>query len=330
MSMVMDDELRFRLRMVPVGMWVTCALVLGSLPWIALTWGRPGRAAMLGLIVLGGLSGLLIAVLPTERIVAGRWREPFFLAWSAADVAFIATIATLDAGAASPVSFAMFLTLIFAALSYPLASVAAVCGMNLVAFILVFCVRDDVGPVTPGLSHLWMFVLTLACAGAMCGWQTRLQGRLRHELTRLSRADPLTGALNRRGFAERVDAEIARGGVASLVLLDLDAFKEINDSQGHAAGDELLTWVVSALHGLVRPEDAVGRLGGDEFAVLLPGTDAEAAAEIAARVRAALGERVQACAGAASIPDDGSDAESLYREADAALYDAKRERALSA
>src|SRR5688572_3077878 len=86
------------------------------------------------------------------------------------------------------VTYALFLTLTFAALSYPLASVVGVCGMNLVAFILVFCVREDIVPVTPGVSHLWMFTLTLTLAGAMCGWQTRMQGAVRRELARLSRA----------------------------------------------------------------------------------------------------------------------------------------------
>ena len=94
----------------------------------------------------------------------------------------------------------------------------------------------------------------------LCAWQAQNHDRHRERLTHMSRTDPLTGCLNRRGFEERVTAELERalreGGSVALVLLDLDNFKAVNDMNGHAAGDELLCWVVEGL----RPRRAPARL----------------------------------------------------------------------
>jgi diguanylate cyclase (GGDEF)-like protein len=114
-----------------------------------------------------------------------------------------------------------------------------------------------------------------------------------------------------------VDAEV------SLIVLDLNSFKEVNDRHGHAAGDELLRWVGSTLQGLLRSSDVTGRLGGDEFALLLPGVSGEEARAIAARTVAALAERVGSAAGVACSPADGTDEDALHRHADADLYAAK-------
>ena len=90
------------------------------------------------------------------------------------------------------------------------------------------------------------------------------------ELRRMASRDPLTDALNRRAF----DAELERAKDASLLVLDLDGFKEINDAHGHHAGDELLRRTADAIRGRLRRDDVLGRLGGDEFAVLLPHCEA--------------------------------------------------------
>ena len=90
------------------------------------------------------------------------------------------------------------------------------------------------------------------------------------ELRRMASRDPLTDALNRRAF----DAELERAKDASLLVLDLDGFKDINDAHGHHAGDELLRRTADAIRGRLRRDDVLGRLGGDEFAVLLPHCEA--------------------------------------------------------
>ena len=108
----------------------------------------------------------------------------------------------------------------------------------------------------------------------MSAWQAQNHKRQHKLLATASRTDPLTGCLNRRGFEECADAQIQamqrQRPKRRRVVLDIDHFKPVNDTFGHAAGDELLCWVAQTLERVVRPTDAVGRLGGDEFAVILP------------------------------------------------------------
>ncbi len=124
-------------------------------------------------------------------------------------------------------------------------------------------------------STPWLHLIDIAIAYAMEA-QERLAITSRRvaELERLSVTDELTGLLNRRGFEDRLQSEMAtarrvgEGGV--LIFIDLDDFKPINDSFGHAAGDEVLRQAAGLLRANVRESDCVGRLGGDEFVVLMP------------------------------------------------------------
>jgi diguanylate cyclase (GGDEF)-like protein len=111
--------------------------------------------------------------------------------------------------------------------------------------------------------------------------------------------------------------------------VDLDGFKAVNDAHGHAAGDELLCWVVEGLRAGLRPSDAAGRLGGDEFALLLPGIDVEVARQVVERLRTVLAERTSASFGVAVHPDHG-DSDALLAHADAELYVEKGRRAAAA
>jgi diguanylate cyclase (GGDEF)-like protein len=147
--------------------------------------------------------------------------------------------------------------------------------------------------------------------------------------------DPLTGLYNRRFFLEAVGKEMARtrrsGSPATLVLLDVDHFKDVNDRFGHVAGDEVLRQVSDLLGRNVRPMDTVARIGGEEFGLLLPETAQFDGLLVADRIRTAIARerflpdrKVTVSAGLASAPDDGSDVDELHRKADAALCWAKR------
>lgn len=161
-----------------------------------------------------------------------------------------------------------------------------------------------------------------------------LQSALQEQATR----DGLTGLYNRRYLDETLEREVARahreGYPLSLVMLDVDHFKAINDTYGHRAGDEMLRLLARLLQGDVRHEDVPCRYGGEEFLVLLPKMSAAAAHDKAERWREALARssltcdgqilRVTASIGVASYPDHGVTPDELTREADAALYRAKR------
>ncbi|HEU5066363.1 MAG TPA: response regulator [Gaiellaceae bacterium] len=147
-----------------------------------------------------------------------------------------------------------------------------------------------------------------------------------------ARRDALTGLANKRAFDEHL-AKVLRdpryeSSRISLVLLDLDDFKEVNDREGHPAGDEVLRAVGRILMRVVRTEDEVFRVGGEEFALVVEGPSSAAAA-VADRVREALGETRRgrplptASAGVATFPDHARDASDLQRGADIALYAAK-------
>ncbi|WP_449385830.1 putative bifunctional diguanylate cyclase/phosphodiesterase [Cellulomonas soli] len=160
------------------------------------------------------------------------------------------------------------------------------------------------------------------------------------ENARLALLDSLTGLPNRRLLADRMRRAILDASRdetrVGLMLLDIDRFKDINDSLGHDRGDELLEQVAARLRNALRHEDVVARLGGDEFAILLPDVRSVANAErLAQRVRHlfvppfTLGEiplHVDTSVGVACLPDHADDASSLMRTADIAMYAAKNHR----
>jgi len=161
----------------------------------------------------------------------------------------------------------------------------------------------------------------------------RTLGGQADRLYELSASDPLTRLRNRRAFEARLREEFARSdrraAPMSLLLVDLDGLKALNDAAGHRAGDEALIGVAAALRGGSRQADVAARWGGDEFALLAPDTGREEAAALAERVRelaAGSGHGVSVSVGVAVLENLGrmGDAEAMVRAADAALYEAKR------
>ena len=156
-------------------------------------------------------------------------------------------------------------------------------------------------------------------------------------IQRLAHYDSLTGLPNRILLADRVNLALSRmersGEQLALIFLDLDRFKNVNDSLGHRVGDELLIQVAQRLKELLREEDTVSRLGGDEFILVLPAADEDGAGHVAGKVLKALSApyrieqyelAVTASMGIAMYPDDGSTYEALSMCADTAMYRAKQ------
>jgi diguanylate cyclase (GGDEF)-like protein len=190
-------------------------------------------------------------------------------------------------------------------------------------------------PGRPLPAPLLALVVTAASVIALLAWRERLE-RERDALRDVALSDPLTGIANRTLLLARADYEVARHRRAkrsfTVLMLDLDGFKLLNDRFGHPTGDDLLRDVAAAIRHAVRDQDTVARLGGDEFCVLAPETDDRGTRRLAARAadavqRAATGvDTLGASAGASQFPDDGTTAQAVLDAADQRLLDAKRQR----
>ncbi|MBL0162155.1 MAG: GGDEF domain-containing protein [Xanthomonadales bacterium] len=166
----------------------------------------------------------------------------------------------------------------------------------------------------------------------MCG------ERLNEDLTRLATIDPLTGVFNRRTMTELANKEIAaskrHGRALSLLILDIDHFKRINDQFGHEVGDLALCRFVGLVREVMRETDTLARIGGEEFVLILPDTNASAAYTMAERIRKRLDETdfpvsgwpvsLRASIGVGTLGPQINHLESLLRATDHAMYDAKR------
>jgi len=187
-----------------------------------------------------------------------------------------------------------------------------------------------------GILQLVLLTLYVSFFPLLRRVTARLRGQV-EQIEKLALYDALTGLANRRLFRDRVEhalvsAKRANEGFA-LMLLDLDRFKEINDTLGHQTGDAVLEELATRLRGVSRASDTVARLGGDEFALVLGGArDGTSALFVAERIRRALDQpfaidgltlQLETSIGIAVFPEHGADAESLLRHADIALYASK-------
>ena len=198
-------------------------------------------------------------------------------------------------------------------------------------------VTDRLGETSTFTAEDLTMLQTLTGHLAVALRNTRLVQKLGYDVAH----DSLTGLTNRRALYTDGQARLANAPDRrrALLLLDLDKFKEVNDSMGHHAGDQLLVEVGARLRGQLRGGDLLARLGGDEFAVLLEDAGHEEAASVAENLRATLAEPFTTLAGSSAVgsltlhasvsigialfPDDGHDLSALLRKADIAMYKAK-------
>jgi diguanylate cyclase (GGDEF)-like protein len=158
--------------------------------------------------------------------------------------------------------------------------------------------------------------------------------RLIESLAATARTDPLTGLANRRAFERELEQRLAANSMEPfcVIMLDVDELKQVNDAQGHAAGDAVLKRVASVLTANLRSIDIVTRWGGDEFVLLMPATDRVGALSLARRVGGTLRNPddpvgpISVSIGTASFPGDGATAAALLGAADRSMYADKRQR----
>ena len=283
--------------------------------------------------------GTLLVVLFMDLVppaTFGRWRRP---AEGIGAVLFLALLTSLSGGATSPFLVGFFLVVAGTALSTEGRAPLAIALLAAGSAVLVAIV-DAVGGALEAEAMAWvgLTAVALILLADIATAAARAQRHARDEALRASRFDALTGLYNRAFFFTTMDQEIRRsdrmGRGFTLLMLDLDDLKPVNDTFGHQWGDRLLKAVADTIRSTVRFTDAAARYGGDEFVVLLPETDAAGGFVVAEKLRrdiAALtlraaqrNVRSSVSVGLVTYPEDGGTLEQLIAAADVAMYESKR------
>ncbi|MFD0481581.1 putative bifunctional diguanylate cyclase/phosphodiesterase [Kineococcus sp. GCM10028916] len=294
--------------------------------------GWPDWKVQLWLLIAGSLVILLGTAL-TVAGVGGLSRDPRMWLIVAALVSVGLVSSTLRGHPGDAVHGQAAWTLAFLVIAYastrrgrpvPVAATSqapAVGALIVLALAVVVLVAD-------GRADGWH--ATAYASAAILGITFRVVHLVR-ELAQLAESrhqaltDELTGVGNRRALVRELEDLVGRGLPAAMLLLDVDHFKEVNDRQGHHAGDDLLRRVAVSVRRALPADAVLTRIGGDEFAVVMPGRDEDQAVEIAATVHRAVAAQVEIglSIGVRSLPAGGFDPDRLLRQADAAMYTAK-------
>lgn len=273
-------------------------------------------------------------------------REAFKLEWVAALLASLLVCGFLLGAAAQSargVGFLLFPMVLWIALRFSAGATAALVlafGMALVAGGMRATGAAELQASLIETLGIQVTIFSLALSGLLVAAALAEKQASQNRLDKLANHDPLTGLPNRTYFQVYLEHAIAqcgrKGGQVSLLFIDLDRFKHINDSRGHEVGDEVLRIVGDRLGDTLRGDDFVARLGGDEFAVVMSHPQTlRAARRVALKLIEALSEpfkakdhyySVSASVGISVYPDDASDVNTLLRQADMAMYKAKLKR----
>ena len=330
-----DARRRFWLTHMQLGFGVFLLESLVVLLYLALTPDGVHRPLLWWIVASWAV--FAVGGIATAPLIASRpWRSTYSVTWTIAATYAVGLVAILDGGVTSPILLLLFLPLIYGTLLFTPGSAAA-CGVSAMVPLTVVAAVDR------GLAahEGWAFMLFASLAGAAALSVTAAINRShieRHEqsllgaLGDLASTDELTGCSVRRVLRQRTEQEIERalrsGSPLSLLMIDVDRFKAVNDSFGHVVGDRVLAAVGKVLVDNVRTFDVASRLGGDEFALLLPETGPRGAVAVAERIVRDLAGRgevpVTLSIGVSSLDRSMPTREHLFDEADMALYQVKR------
>lgn len=278
-------------------------------------------------LALGGIAAVFGAGLLALRRTPSEWALGVAVAIGTA----LITVATYQGGGTETGTqdnemlylWVCLLAFNFLTLPHALAQLALVAG----AYALLL---SDT-PLGEGLTRWLVSISTLLLAGLLVHRLRSSRARMVEELSERVRNDGLTGLLNRTALEERAILELARARrddtTLSVIVLDIDNFKQLNDTRGHPVGDEILRSVARRLERETRAVDVVARLGGDEFAILLPGVTGREALTVAHRLRGrskSTNSQVTLSIGVAEGPPSDHRFETLWDEADSHMYEAKR------
>jgi diguanylate cyclase (GGDEF)-like protein len=325
---------RFWLAHMRIGFGIFLIETLFVMLYLALTPSGPHRPLLWA--IAGVWAGFAAGGVLVAPIIASRpWRSVYSITWTVASTYAVGMVAILDTGLASPILFLLFLPLIFGTLMFS-PRAATVCGASALLSLAVVGIVDQRSVVANGQS--FMLFATVAGAAllsvAAAINRTHIEQHENHllgVLAELASTDGLTGCAVRRVVHQRTEEEIQRAvrshSPLSLLMIDVDQFKSVNDSYGHVVGDRVLATIGGILLDNVRAFDVAGRLGGDEFAILLPETDERGAVMVAVRVVEDLAEKAEVSVtlsiGITCLDRSTPTAEHLFDEADLALYQAK-------
>ena len=323
----------------PVSLLVTAAYPLGDLVVLGVAIGllsTPGARTPSFVLLISSIVIMFVAdTAYASQVAAGTYVDGGELdsLWLFSYIAMAAAAlhgSMRDVMAPHPVAVAW--------LSPTRLSLLALAMLTGPALVLIVDVQWDsdvpmlaVGSALLSLLVLWRLVSVVRALARDNAARVKLEGELSYRAAH----DPLTGLPNRRRFVERLDGALGRvnRGPLAVLFVDLDDFKTVNDSLGHAAGDALLVAVAGRLQNVLRADDLAARLGGDEFGIILDGQDPQAAERVADRLLAALDVPVEiegrdllprASIGIVDGSASNSTAARLLSDADIAMYQAKR------
>jgi diguanylate cyclase (GGDEF)-like protein len=330
-----DIQRDFWLRHMRIGFGIFLGETVFVLVYLGLTPLRPHRT-LLWIIAVAwfgcGATNLLLA----PRLASWHRRAQFSAFWNILAAFAVGLVASLDGGLNSPIILLLFLPAAFAALAFP-PTIAGACGLATLASAALVWFTDS-NPTISGEAALVLFAVLAGSLILSVAASVNRVNRERNEqllvekIAELAMTDGLTGCAVHRVFHERFEQEISRsmrnGNPLSLMMIDVDSFKAVNDTYGHLVGDHVLAAIGTSLRTQSRSFDLVGRLGGDEFAVLMPDTEAVAATALAERIRleaaAGLEVPVTLSIGVSGLDRAEPTVEHMLDDADFSLYQVKK------